>query len=106
MHPEVTGTVTRHFRMHQQGKPTSTNPIASIYAWTRGLAFRGKLDGNQELIDFALALEQVCVETVESGKMTKDLALIVFGDQLTTENYLTTEGFLDAIDANLQKKLK
>jgi isocitrate dehydrogenase len=100
------GTVTRHFRMHQQGKPTSTNPIASIYAWTRGLAFRGKLDGNPKLIDFALALEQVCVETVESGKMTKDLALIVFGDQLTTENYLTTEGFLDAIDANLQKKLQ
>ena len=100
------GTVTRHYRMHQQGKPTSTNPIASIYAWTRGLAFRGKLDGNQKLIDFALALEQVCVETVESGKMTKDLALIVFGDDLKTENYLTTEGFLDAIDANLQKKLK
>ena len=100
------GTVTRHFRMHQQGKPTSTNPIASIYAWTRGLAFRGKLDGNQKLIDFALSLEQVCVETVESGKMTKDLALIVFGDQLKTEDYLTTEGFLDAIDANLQKKLK
>lgn len=100
------GTVTRHFRMHQQGKPTSTNPIASIYAWTRGLAFRGKLDENQELIDFALALEQVCIETVESGKMTKDLALIVYGNELNTENYLTTEGFLDAIDANLQKKLK
>jgi len=100
------GTVTRHFRMHQQGKPTSTNPIASIYAWTRGLAFRGKLDGNQKLIDFALALEQVCVETVESGKMTKDLALIVYGNELKTENYLSTEGFLDAIDANLQKKLQ
>jgi isocitrate dehydrogenase len=100
------GTVTRHYRMHQQGKPTSTNPIASIYAWTRGLAFRGKLDGNQKLIDFALALEQVCVETVEEGKMTKDLALIVYGDNLKTENYLTTEGFLDALDANLQKKLK
>ncbi len=100
------GTVTRHYRMHQQGKPTSTNPIASIYAWTRGLAFRGKLDGNQKLIDFALALEQVCVETVEEGKMTKDLALIVYGDKLKTENYLTTEGFLDALDANLQKKLK
>jgi len=100
------GTVTRHYRMHQQGKPTSTNPIASIYAWTRGLAFRGKLDGNQELIDFSLALEQVCIETVESGKMTKDLALIVYGDELKTENYLTTEGFLDAIDENLQKKLK
>jgi len=100
------GTVTRHYRMHQQGKPTSTNPIASIYAWTRGLAFRGKLDGNQELIDFSEALEQVCIETVESGKMTKDLALIVYGDDLTADNYLTTEGFLDAIDANLQKKLK
>jgi len=100
------GTVTRHYRMHQQGKPTSTNPIASIYAWTRGLAFRGKLDGNQALIDFSLALEQVCIETVEEGKMTKDLALIVYGEDLKTENYLTTEGFLDAIDANLQKKLK
>ena len=100
------GTVTRHYRMHQQGKPTSTNPIASIYAWTRGLAFRGKLDGNQDLIDFAEALEHVCVETVEEGKMTKDLALIVYGNELKTENYLTTEAFLDAIDANLQKKLK
>ena len=100
------GTVTRHYRMHQQGKPTSTNPIASIYAWTRGLEFRGKLDGNQELINFAKALEEVCVETVEEGKMTKDLALIVYGDNLKTENYLTTEGFLDAIDENLQKKLK
>jgi isocitrate dehydrogenase len=100
------GTVTRHYRMHQQGKPTSTNPIASIYAWTRGLAFRGKLDGTQNLIDFAEALEQVCVETVEEGKMTKDLALIVYGNELKTENYLTTEEFLDALDANLQKKLK
>lgn len=99
------GTVTRHYRMHQQGKPTSTNPIASIYAWTRGLAFRGKLDGNQKLIDFAEALEQVCVETVEEGKMTKDLALIVYGNNLTSEQYLTTEGFLDALDKNLQKKL-
>ena len=100
------GTVTRHYRMHQQGKPTSTNPIASIYAWTRGLAFRGKLDGTQNLIDFAEALEQVCVETVEEGKMTKDLALIVYGSELKTENYLTTEEFLDALDVNLQKKLK
>ncbi|MFY9151031.1 MAG: NADP-dependent isocitrate dehydrogenase [Prolixibacteraceae bacterium] len=99
------GTVTRHYRMHQQGKPTSTNPIASIYAWTRGLAFRGKLDGNQKLIEFAEALEHVCVETVEEGKMTKDLALIVYGNELTSENYLTTEGFLDALDQNLQKKL-
>ncbi len=100
------GTVTRHYRMHQQGKPTSTNPIASIYAWTRGLAFRGKLDGNQKLIDFAEALEHVCVETVEEGKMTKDLALIVYGNEVTTGQYLTTEKFLDALDENLQKKLK
>lgn len=99
------GTVTRHYRMHQQGKPTSTNPIASIYAWTRGLAFRGKLDGNQELINFAEALEQVCIETVESGQMTKDLALIVYGNDLKPDQYLTTEQFLDALDTNLQKKL-
>ncbi len=99
------GTVTRHFRMHQQGKPTSTNPIASIFAWTRGLAFRGKLDENQELIDFAHALESVCIETVESGKMTKDLALIIHGKDLKEEHYLTTEQFLDALDRNLQKKL-
>lgn len=100
------GTVTRHYRMHQQGKPTSTNPIASIYAWTRGLAFRGKLDGNQKLIDFADAIEQTCIETVESGKMTKDLALIVYGNNVTSDQYLTTEGFLDAIDQNLQNKLR
>ena len=73
------GTVTRHYRQHQQGNPSSTNPIASNFAWTRGLEFRGKLDGNQELMDFANALEQVCIETVESGKMTKDLALIIHG---------------------------
>jgi isocitrate dehydrogenase len=100
------GTVTRHFRQHQQGKPTSTNPIASIYAWTRGLEFRGKLDGNQELIDFAEAIEKTCVETVESGKMTKDLAMLIYGNDIKTDQYLTTEGFLDAIDTNLQKKLK
>jgi isocitrate dehydrogenase len=99
------GTVTRHYRMHQQGKPTSTNPIASIYAWTRGLSFRGKLDNNQKLIDFAEAIEQTCIETVESGKMTKDLALIVYGNDVSADRYLTTEGFLDAIDQNLQKKL-
>jgi isocitrate dehydrogenase len=99
------GTVTRHYRMHQQGKPTSTNPIASIYAWTRGLEFRGKLDENQELIKFAQALEAVCVETVEEGKMTKDLALIVYGDAMTEDNYLTTEQFLEAINQNLQKKI-
>ncbi|MFV0590189.1 MAG: isocitrate dehydrogenase (NADP(+)) [Draconibacterium sp.] len=99
------GTVTRHYRQHQQGKPTSTNPIASIFAWTRGLAFRGKLDENQALIDFANALEEVCIETVESGKMTKDLALIVHGAELKTEDYLTTEQFLEALDENLQAKL-
>lgn len=99
------GTVTRHYRMHQQGKPTSTNPIASIFAWTRGLEFRGKLDNNQELIDFCHALENVCIETVESGKMTKDLALCVYGNKLKEEHYLNTEAFLDALDENLQKKL-
>jgi len=99
------GTVTRHFRMHQQGKPTSTNPIASIFAWTRGLAFRGKLDDNQELINFAHTLENVCVETVESGKMTKDLALIIHGKDLKEEHYLTTQQFLAAIDSNLLEKL-
>lgn len=99
------GTVTRHFRQHQQGKPTSTNPIASIFAWTRGLAFRGKLDDNQELINFAHTLETVCVETVESGKMTKDLALIIHGKDLKKEHYLTTEEFLEALDENLKIKL-
>jgi isocitrate dehydrogenase len=99
------GTVTRHYREHQKGRPTSTNPIASIFAWTRGLAFRGKLDNNDPLINFANALEEVCVETVESGKMTKDLALIVHGSSLTEKDYLTTEGFLEAINENLQKKL-
>lgn len=98
------GTVTRHFRQHQQGKPTSTNPIASIFAWTRGLAFRGKLDNNQELIDFCHALETVCIETVESGKMTKDLAICIHGKETTPEQYLNTEQFLDALDQNLQKK--
>ncbi|MFP5457884.1 MAG: isocitrate dehydrogenase (NADP(+)) [Bacteriovoracia bacterium] len=99
------GTVTRHYRMHQQGKPTSTNPIASIFAWTRGLEHRGKLDNNKELIHFCQALEQVCVETVESGKMTKDLAVCIYGDKVGPEHYLTTEGFLEAINVNLQKKL-
>ncbi len=99
------GTVTRHFRMHQQGKPTSTNPIASIFAWTRGLAFRGKLDGQPALVNFAETLEKVCVETVESGKMTKDLALIVHEKDLKQEHYLTTEGFLNAIDENLRKRI-
>ncbi|WP_173830514.1 NADP-dependent isocitrate dehydrogenase [Emticicia sp. TH156] len=100
------GTVTRHYRDHQAGKPTSTNPIASIFAWTRGLEFRGKKDGNQELIDFCQALEQVCVETVESGKMTKDLAVCIHGNKVTHgEHYLYTEEFLDALDQNLKIKL-
>jgi isocitrate dehydrogenase len=100
------GTVTRHYRMHQQGKPTSTNPIASIFAWTRGLAHRGKLDSNKELINFCEALERVCIETVESGKMTKDLAVCIYGDKVTADQYLTTEKFLDALDENLKKALK
>ena len=101
------GTVTRHFREHQKGNPTSTNPIASIFAWTRGLAFRGKLDGNQPLIDFCEALEAVCVETVESGKMTKDLAVSLHGSKLNHgEHYLYTEEFLDELDKGLQAKLK
>jgi len=99
------GTVTRHYRMHQQGKPTSTNPIASIFAWTRGLAHRGHLDNNEELVNFAHILEKVCVETVESGKMTKDLALLIHGKDMTPDDYLTTQGFLNALDENLQKKL-
>ena len=100
------GTVTRHFRDHQAGKKTSTNPIASIFAWTRGLAFRGKLDGNQELIDFCQALERVCIETVESGIMTKDLAVCVHGkDVKHGEHFVYTEEFLNAIDVNLSKKL-
>ncbi|MCE6990708.1 NADP-dependent isocitrate dehydrogenase [Dyadobacter sp. CY323] len=100
------GTVTRHYREHQKGKPTSTNPIASIFAWTRGLAFRGKLDGNQPLIDFSLALEKVCIETVESGKMTKDLAVNIHGNDVKHgEHYLYTEEFLDAIDENLKAAL-
>ena len=101
------GTVTRHYREYQKGNKTSTNPIASIYAWTRGLAFRGQLDDNQPLIDFANALEAVCVETVESGKMTKDLALSAYpvGTKLTAgEHYMNTEDFLDALDTNLKAK--
>ncbi len=99
------GTVTRHYRMHQQGKPTSTNPIASIFAWTRGLTHRGTLDGNQELTKFAQTLERVCIETVESGKMTKDLAACIHGDKVSSSHYLNTEDFLAAIDTNLQKAL-
>ena len=92
------GTVTRHYRQHQQGKPTSTNPIASIFAWTRGLSYRAKFDGTEEVAKFAETLEKVCIDTVESGKMTKDLALLVSPDQ----PFLTTDEFLDAIDANLK----
>jgi isocitrate dehydrogenase len=100
------GTVTRHFRDHQAGKPTSTNPIASIFAWTRGLEFRGKLDGNNQLIDFCKALETVCVEVVESGKMTKDLAVCIHGNKVEHgKHYLYTEEFLDAIDSALKNKL-
>ena len=99
------GTVTRHYREHQKGKPTSTNPIASIFAWTRGLEFRGRLDNNQPLIDFCHALERVCIETVESGKMTKDLAITVKAKVEHGTDYLYTEEFLDAIDANLKAKL-
>ncbi|MDX9751641.1 MAG: isocitrate dehydrogenase (NADP(+)) [Flavobacteriales bacterium] len=99
------GTVTRHYRQHQQGKPTSTNPIASIFAWTRGLAFRGKLDGNRALVDFATTLEQVCISTVESGRMTKDLALCIHGDKVTPEHYLTTEQFMDALREELERRM-
>ncbi len=100
------GTVTRHYRQHQQGKRTSTNPIASIFAWTRGLAFRGKLDSNPELIRFAETLEKVCVQTVENGQMTKDLALLAYGKDVTEKQYLFTEDFLDAIDRNLKESWK
>ena len=94
------GTVTRHYRLHQQGKETSTNPIASIFAWTRGLAHRGKLDNNQELIDFSLALEKVCIDAVESGSMTKDLAILIG----PSSKYMTTNQFLDELDGRLKKK--
>lgn len=99
------GTVTRHYRMHQQGKKTSTNPIASIYAWTQGLAFRGKLDGNDDLIRFCKTLEQTCVDLVENGKMTKDLAVCIHGDAVKEEHYLTTEDFLDAIEKELRTRM-
>ena|SRR5690554_843786 len=98
------GTVTRHYRLHQKGQKTSTNPIASIFAWTRGLAFRGKLDGNTELIDFCTSLEKVCIQTVESGIMTKDLALSIHGKDMRDSHWVTTEDFLEALDKGLQKK--
>ena len=96
------GTVTRHYRQHQQGKETSTNPIASIFAWTRGLAYRAKFDDNKDISDFSEILEGVCIDTVESGYMTKDLALLVSPDQ----PWLNTKQFLDKIDENLQRKMK
>ena len=99
------GTVTRHYRQHQQGKKTSTNPIASIFAWTRGLDFRGKLDGNDALRTFSQTLEQVCIDVVESGRMTKDLALLIHGKDMTEAHWLTTEQFLDAIDGDLKSRM-
>lgn len=101
------GTVTRHYREHQKGNPTSTNPIASIFAWTRGLDFRGKLDGNEKLRKFSHLLEQVCIETVENGKMTKDLAICVKGKNVELgKDYLNTEDFLEAINVSLQEKFE
>jgi isocitrate dehydrogenase len=99
------GTVTRHYRQHQQGKKTSTNPIASIFAWTQGLAHRAKLDGNADLANFSKTLEQVCVDLVEGGKMTKDLAMCIHGDKTKEEHYLTTEDFLDAIEIELRSRM-
>ena len=99
------GTVTRHYREHQKGNKTSTNPIASIFAWTRGLNFRGKLDGNEALRNFADTLEQVCIDVVEGGRMTKDLALLIHGKDMTSEHWLTTEEFLEAIDSELKAKM-
>jgi isocitrate dehydrogenase len=95
------GTVTRHYRMHQQGKPTSTNPIASIYAWSRGLIYRGRMDGTPEVVKFAETLERVCVDTVESGKMTKDLAILIRPDH----PFLSTDEFMDAVDAELKRRM-
>ena len=100
------GTVTRHYREHKKGNETSTNPIASIFAWTRGLAHRGKLDNNSDLIKFCLDLESVCIETVESGKMTKDLALLIHGKKLNKSHYLNTQEFLDTIKLNLESKFR
>ena len=99
------GTVTRHYRQYQQGNETSTNPIASIFAWTRGLAHRGKLDENKNLVDFCLTLENVCIETVESGKMTKDLAVLIHGKKTNNTHYLTTQQFLSELKKNLESKI-
>ena len=95
------GTVTRHYRQHQQGKETSTNPIASIFAWTRGLSYRAKFDDTPDVTEFAATLEKICIKTVESGQMTKDLALLVGKDQA----FLTTDQFLDALDDNLKSEM-
>ena len=99
------GTVTRHYRMHQEGKPTSTNPIASIFAWTQGLAFRGKLDGNEALINFSKTLERTCIETVEEGKMTKDLAVCIHGEKVGPEHYLATDKFMAALQEGLERRM-
>jgi isocitrate dehydrogenase len=96
------GTVTRHYRMHQEGRETSTNPIASIFAWTQGLKYRGQFDNTPDVTDFAAALERVCIETVEEGFMTKDLAILVGPDQ----KWLSTNAFMDKIDSNLKRALK
>ena len=95
------GTVTRHYRQHQKGEQTSTNPIASIFAWTRGLSYRGKFDNTQEVVNFAEILEKVCIKTIESGKMTKDLAILISSSQM----FQTTDQFLDTLDINLQKAM-
>jgi isocitrate dehydrogenase len=99
------GTVTRHYRMHQQGKKTSTNPIASIFAWTRGLEHRGRLDGNEALIKFCKTLEEVCVDVVEGGRMTKDLAVCIYGNEVADDQYLNTEDFLEALNQELSERL-
>jgi len=99
------GTVTRHFRQHQKGQKTSTNPIASIFAWTRGLEHRGRLDNNEALINFCQTLEQVCVDVVESGKMTKDLAVCIYGNKVAEDQYLYTEDFLEALNSELKARL-
>ncbi len=99
------GTVTRHYRLHQQGKQTSTNPIASIFAWTRGLIFRGKKDNNHALIEFCEILEDVCIQTIENGTMTKDLALCIHGKELNDSHYVNTQVFLNTIDENLKNRM-
>ena len=99
------GTVTRHYRLHQQGKQTSTNPIASIFAWTRGLIFRGEKDNNIELVEFCKTLEDVCIKTIEDGVMTKDLALCIHGKSLNENHYVNTQTFLNTLDTNLKNRM-